>query len=157
MSDPLETDERRDDRLAQTAVFRMIAAVNHIAKPFYETYGKTHRLTIAEWRCMMAMAAWPGMSGEDIARRTGTDRMTVSRSLRKLEKDGRARREVDPEDRKRRQWSMTPAGWEVHDAIARPALKRQKDLFSGIAEEDIRAVNRVMSLIVDRLGGDAED
>lgn len=148
-----DTDAPRSDpRIVGTLTFRILTAANFIAKPFQEEYSKRFKLGLAEWRCMMACATTPDSSGEDIARLMGMDRMTVSRSLRSLERAGRALRRADPANRKRYQWRLTDEGWAVFDAIIPHALSRAENLFAGISDSERAAINRVLDRMMARDG-----
>ena len=143
---------RSDPRITSTLTFRMLTAVNFIARPFQEEYSKRFSLGLTEWRCMMACATAPDSSGEDVARLMGMDKMTVSRSLRSLERAGRAARRADPVNRKRYQWRLTDEGWAVFDAIIPLALTRDENLFTDVSESERAAINRVLDRMMSRNG-----
>jgi DNA-binding MarR family transcriptional regulator len=140
---------RRDPRIADTLTFRVLVAANRIAQPFAERVGARFDLTLPEWRCMMALAAEPGRSGEDVARMMSMDKMSVSRSLRRLAKSGRAEAQPDPANAKRNQWQLTAAGWEVFDAIVPSALARDEAAFARLDPEARRLVHEVLSGFLD--------
>jgi len=123
---------RRDARMANTLTFRVLVAANRIALPFAERVGQRFDLTLPEWRCMMALAADPGVSGEDVARKMCMDKMGVSRALRRLRKAGRVAVQPDPANSKRNQWIMTDTGWQIFDQILPQALARDEVAFSKL-------------------------
>ncbi len=129
------TEPRRDARVEETLTFRLLVAVNRIVQPFQDAYGKTFDLTLPEWRCMMALASKPGSSGEDIARHMAMDKMMVSRSLRRLEKNGRLIRTQDPANARRNAWEMSEAGWDIFDTILPSALDRDRKAFEHLPED----------------------
>lgn len=91
--------------------------------------GRPYRLTLAAWRCMVAFAATPDACGDDIARLTGLDKMSVSRGLRALQRQGRARRAIDPGGAHRSLRQLRAAGWALFDELAPRALARQRHIF----------------------------
>ena len=135
---------RRDDRIAETVSFRLLRAVNRMTRPFHETFGRRFGVTLPQWRCLMALAAVPDSSGEDVADAMGMDRMTVSRTLRALEGAGRCARRPDPEHPRRNRWRLTAKGWEVADAVVPEALARDAALFGQLDREDIAALDRIL-------------
>ena len=90
------TNPRRDPRICETLTFRILVAANRIARPFSERVGERHDLTLPEWRAMMVLADRPDASGEDVTRALETDRMSVSRALRRLRAAGRVERRPAP-------------------------------------------------------------
>ena len=137
--------ERRDVRIAETLTFELLVAVNRLARAFREQFGRELEIGLPEWRCVMALAAWPGSSGEEVGRRMAMDRMTVSRSLRRLEAAGRAARRPDPGDQRRAAWHLTEAGWTVFDRITPSALARDEAAFADLTPDERRLVRRVLS------------
>lgn len=153
MITPPDTPARSEPAISQSIAFRMIVALNLIIKPFMETHGKEHDLSLSEWRCMMALASEPGSSGEDVSRIMGMDKMTVSRTLRRLEKSRRASRETDPRNRKRWQWSLTAEGWSLFDRIAPTAAEREERFLRAVDP----AQQEALRLILDAAIRDMQD
>lgn len=123
---------RSDPRIARTLTFAMLTAMNRTAREFAGRFGAAHDLALPEWRCLMALAAQPDASGEEVARLMGMDKMAVSRALRRLEDRGRVAASADPAHRRRRLWQMTPDGWAVYDAIVPAALERDAAAFGDL-------------------------
>lgn len=135
--------ERRDPAFAETLSFRLLTAANRLVAPFAARHGRPNGLALTDWRCMMALAAWPGSSGEDVARAMAMDRMGVSRALRRLEADGRARRE-DAGGR-RNAWRLTDAGWTLYDRIAADARARDADAFADLSPDERAVLARALA------------
>lgn len=143
--------ERTDRGLVDGFVFRMLRVANLVARPFPKAVGRKHHLTLASWRAMMVMAAEPGLSGDDIARRTGLDRMSASRAVRLLESAGRARRTTAASDQKRYEWRLTREGWALYDMIREQARRREHDVMEGLDAETLRIADKALRHIVARL------
>jgi DNA-binding MarR family transcriptional regulator len=135
---------RRDPTVRNGLLFSIVALANAAARPFVETIGETEQINLSEWRCMIAIAAEPGLSGEEVARLTGLDRMTVSRSLRSLETAERTTRNADPHDLKRNLWEMTDEGWAVYDRIAKQALIRQVEFLDILTTAEQKELARLL-------------
>ncbi|MEE4208908.1 MAG: MarR family winged helix-turn-helix transcriptional regulator [Parvularcula sp.] len=140
---------KRDARLEGSVMSQMILAMNLIVRPFIETYGKEHDLTLPEWRVMMALAKEPGRSGEEIAKALAVDRMSVSRALRRLEGHGRTVREVAKEDRKRNMWTLTEKGWDLFETVAASAEERQAMVLSGLTADERRIFLTVLERVIE--------
>lgn len=120
--------DRRDARLVEAATYRLAVLLNHLTRLFPHTVGRDYDLSINEWRVVVTLAAWPGLSGAQISDVTGIDKMTVSRSARRLEDQSRIERRQDPTNRRRDQWSLTKVGWALYDELARIELQREESL-----------------------------
>ena len=142
--------ERRDPRVARTLAFRILVAANRLARPFDARHGAALDLRLPDWRCMMALAAEPGLSGEAVARMMAMDKMAVSRSLARLAAQGRVEARADPSHARRRRWSLSEAGWTVVDRILPDALDRDRAAFGDLPEHER---DRLLA-ILDRLGDD---
>ena len=142
-------DERREERIVDTLTFRLLVAANRLAGPFAARHGRELGIGLGEWRCVMALAAAPGGSGEDVARALGMERMTVSRTLRRLEAGGHATRRGAPDNRRRNEWRLTEAGWAVFDRVMPDALARDAALFGGLDAAEREAVTTVLRRLGD--------
>jgi DNA-binding MarR family transcriptional regulator len=138
----------------ETLTFRLIVLVNELVRPFNAGEGARLGITLSEWRCILWIAAHPGASGEETADGTAMDRMTVSRSLRRLEAGGLASRTPDPADRKRSQWRLTEAGAAVYAALTPRAFARDALIAEGADPETLRAVAAFVDTAIARLRAD---
>ncbi|MDJ0685685.1 MAG: MarR family winged helix-turn-helix transcriptional regulator [Alphaproteobacteria bacterium] len=123
--------DRRDARLVEATTFRLSVLLNYLTRLFPHTIGRDYDLSINEWRVVVTLAAWPGLSGAQLSDITGIDKMTVSRSARRLEETGRIERRQDPANRRRDQWSLTKEGWSQYDQLARMELDREEELLGA--------------------------
>jgi DNA-binding MarR family transcriptional regulator len=145
---------RRDPSIRDGLLFRLIYAANLLSRPFVERVGAREGLTLSEWRSLIALSAEPGLSGEDVARATGQDKMTVSRSLRALETKGWVQRTVDARDLKRNCWQMTSSGWTVFDRVADLARERQRHVLDRLPARDRAELQRLLGIVVASLSDD---
>lgn len=140
--------------LTGTIFHQLIVASNLISKPFMEEFARPHALTLSEWRVLMALGTRPGSSGEDVAREMGMERMTVSRSLRSLEADGRVARESDASHPKRLSWTLTSAGARLVATLGADALARQERVLSTLSGPEREQLSALLQRL---LGGLREE
>ncbi|MEM9168808.1 MAG: MarR family transcriptional regulator [Pseudomonadota bacterium] len=131
-------------------MFDLIRSMNLIVKPFIENHAKSYDLTLPEWRAMMILASAPGANGEEIARRLTTDRMSVSRALRRMEEAGRTRRRKSEQDRKNNEWFLTEEGWSVFDEIAAAARQHEADILLAFSDADRRRLATLVKRLMER-------
>jgi DNA-binding MarR family transcriptional regulator len=136
--------------IEQSLFFRMVLAVNLTARPFARIWGRKYMLNLTEWRVMITLASRPGASANDIARLSGLDKMTVSRSLASMIRHGYVDRRNSREDRRRWISALTPKGWRVFATIAPSGADRERALFAGFSAAERAAFGRLLDAIVSR-------
>ena len=139
---------RSDDRLEGSVMSQLTLAMNLIVRPFGDQHAKRLDLSLTEWRVVKALAAEPERSGEEVARTSFTERMAVSRALRRLESQGRAVRRKAPEDRKKNLWRLTEDGWAVFDELAPLAEAHQRAMLADLSAAEQAAFADALSRII---------
>ena len=109
------TGTRRPALLAMddSIFFKLVRVVNLTARPFVESIGRAHHLTLNEWRVMLVLASHPGSAAQEVVAHTGLDKMTVSRALSGLQRRGRLVRREDAADKRRALLTLSSAGFPV--------------------------------------------
>jgi len=131
--------------------FKLVRVVNLTARPFSESIGKAHHLSLNEWRVLLVLANHPRVVGSEVAALTGLDKMTVSRAIAALERRGRVVRKVDAADRRRMLLRLSAAGERLYERIGVPAKAREKSLFRGIGDVDQARLGRLLDRLIDNL------
>ena len=131
--------------------FKLVRVVNLTARPFSESIGKAHHLSLNEWRVLLVLANHPRVVGSEVAALTGLDKMTVSRAVAALERRGRVVRKVDAADRRRMLLRLSAAGERLYERIGMPAKARERSLFLGIADADQKRLGRLLDRLIDNL------
>jgi DNA-binding MarR family transcriptional regulator len=131
--------------------FKLVRVVNLTARPFSESIGKAHQLSLNEWRVLLVLANHPQVVASEVAAITGLDKMTVSRAIAALERRGRVVRKVDATDRRRMLLRLSAAGERLYERIGVPAKARERSLFRGIAAADQQQLGRLLDRLIDNL------
>ena len=142
MSDELILDEFLPYRLARLS--------SKVSTTIARAYDKEFGLSIPEWRVIAILGRFPGLSAVEVAEYTFLDKVAVSRAVTKLIKAGRIDRQFADADRRRSILNLSEAGRDVHDRVARLALDFERDLISGLSEDDVTDLNRLMDVLLDR-------
>jgi DNA-binding MarR family transcriptional regulator len=127
--------------------FKLIRLVNLTARPFQESVGKQHQLSLIEWRVMVVLSSHPGAAATEVVSYTGLDKMSVSRALASLLKAGRITRTPDALDARRAHVQLSAKGRVLFERISASAVVREAQLFSGISARDLKK----FETIVERL------
>ena len=134
--------------LDSSLIFKLVRVVNLTARPFLAGMGKTHRLTLNEWRVMVVLASHPGSAATDIAEATGLDKMSVSRALSGLRQQARVLLRSDSNDQRRSHVSLSAAGRKLFALIGSHAMEREAELFNGVSAQELSAMGSTLDKLV---------
>jgi DNA-binding MarR family transcriptional regulator len=112
--------------------YRLSVLSNRISSAIADAYSERFALGVTEWRVMAVLGRFPGLSANEVARRTAMDKVAVSRAVAGLLADGRLLREVHDGDRRRSVLRLSPAGEAVHAQVAPLALAFERQLLDGM-------------------------
>jgi DNA-binding MarR family transcriptional regulator len=127
-----------------SVIFKLIRLVNLAAQPFQELIGKKHQLSLNEWRVMVVVHSHPGCSASEVCHFSGLDKMTVSRALARLLKQGRVQRHVDQQDARRQMTSLTATGNTLFKKISLSAAAREKTLSSALTKNQQQSLEQTV-------------
>jgi DNA-binding MarR family transcriptional regulator len=128
----------------ESVFFKLVRIVNLTARPFHEGVGRDHHLSLNEWRCLMVIAAHPGISASEVVEHTGLDKMSVSRAVSGLASDGRITKEPDPSDLRKTHLALSQSGQALFDDIAPAAREREAQLFADLGADELVALNALL-------------
>ncbi|MEO5882960.1 MAG: MarR family winged helix-turn-helix transcriptional regulator [Caldimonas sp.] len=131
--------------------FKLVRVVNLTARPFVESVGRMHRLSLNEWRVMLMLASHPGAVAQEVALHIGLDKMTVSRALAGLARHGRLVKKLDPVDRRRTCLWLSAAGQRVYEKMSVSGKAREIELFAAIGAAEQAELARTLDTLIDTL------
>jgi DNA-binding MarR family transcriptional regulator len=109
-------------------------------RPLLEAQG----LTMWAYVALSHLAQSPAPSQLLLAEAMGYDKTRLITLLDALEADGLITRTPDPDDRRARVISLTPAGRDAHRAARRSIRAMEKRLLAGVGDADIRRVREIL-------------
>lgn len=130
--------------------YRLAILSHTVSGLIAHVYDKRFGITIPEWRVILIVGRFPGLSAVEVADRTMLDKVAVSRAVTKLIKAGRINREFADVDRRRSILTLSEQGWSVHDEIAPLALAMEADLLDGLDEDQIEVLNAIIERLLVR-------
>ena len=129
----------------QSPYYQIWVLTNLTARPFAALFGNRFHLNLTEWRVLLTVADRPGISAQELSDYTGLDKMSVSRTVRHLEAQGRLVREGNAADRRRRHLDLTDEGWSVYEEIARAAVRREQQIYAGLSAAELATLRLLLS------------
>ncbi|MBL8347923.1 MAG: winged helix-turn-helix transcriptional regulator [Rubrivivax sp.] len=131
--------------------FKLVRVVNLTARPFVETLSRAHRLTLNEWRTMVVLASHPGVAATDIVEATGLDKMSVSRAIAALARQGRLEKAADPADARRARLTLSTTGQALYRRIGASAAEREAQLFAEVSAGEQAQMGQTLDRLIAAL------
>ena len=137
--------------LDSSVFFKLVRVVNLTARPFSESIGQAHHLSLNDWRVLLVLANHPGVAASEVTALTGLDKMTVSRALAALGRRGRVVRKVDAADKRRMLLRLSAEGERLYERIGTPAKQRERALFAGMDDAQQAQLGRTLDRLIENL------
>ncbi len=93
--------------------YQMTVVAARLSADLSNNYKQKHDVSIAEWRVLLNLGYGGKISVRDIEKRVSLEKSKVSRAVTKLETRGCLTKEVDADDRRLLQLTLTPKGVEL--------------------------------------------
>ncbi|MBA2932617.1 MarR family transcriptional regulator [Sphingomonas sp. CGMCC 1.13654] len=124
-------------------------------------YQRSHRLidrimtaqgaSFARARILKLVSLSGSLRSIDLASSFGYAPRTVTEAIDALERDGLVRRDPDPEDRRAKRISLTPAGEKAVEAAEGSRLEYMQSVFGVLSAEECDEIVRVVGKLNARL------
>lgn len=146
------TSTRTADRLHldRFVPYRLSVLTNIVSQSIANAYEREFGLSIPEWRVIAVLARYPNLSAVEVAERTAMDKVAVSRAVQSLLGSRRLVRGYDKGDRRRSILRLSANGQSVYTRIAPLALRYEKTLLAALSASDRRALDRLISRLLER-------
>ena len=125
--------------------YRLSVLSNRISQDIAALYGTRFGLTVTEWRILAVLGRYPDLSATEVAERTAMDKVAVSRAVTSLLADGRLKRQLHGEDRRRSVLELSAKGYMVYDEVAPLALAYERRLLEGLRDDERAALDRLLT------------
>ena len=86
----------------------------------------------------------------DLANHFAKDKSVMLRQLDEMERSGWIERQMDPDDRRRKNLVVTKAGVEIHRKVSRMRARVFANVLEGVDEKDIATCQRVLSCMNEK-------
>lgn len=119
-------------------------------------YRRRFGIGIVEWRVLATIRIEPAINAHRICEVIRIDKAAASRALRILETSGYLTYEASSGDSRRRLWSLSKSGEQLHADILAIAREYERHLLSGIAPDALNTFFQVMGTMrenIDRVSG----
>jgi len=104
-----------------------------------------------QWRAMIAMQTFPGITQGALAEYLDVEPITVCRMVDRLEQAGLAKRERDPADRRVWQLFLTETAFPVIEELREVGQHMLKQAIGSLSDEDVKQVENYLMTIRDNI------
>ena len=101
-------------------------------------------LGIREWRVLAILGYYGPSSAAELVGQAAFDKATVSRAVKRLERQGYVRRGPHPSDSRRRLIYLTEKGVALHDRVAPISRLRRRVIESALTAEEREALGVIL-------------
>ena len=141
---------RRPLQLEAFLPYRLSLLSNAISGAIATVYEDKFAISMPEWRIMMILAEYPGISADDVCRRTKIEKSVVSRAVSRLLKRHLINRDMDEKDRRRSRLRLSETGLTVYDDVMPIARDYEAKLLSNLTGEELEIFNVIIDKLMDK-------
>ncbi|HMO06670.1 MAG TPA: MarR family winged helix-turn-helix transcriptional regulator [Paracoccaceae bacterium] len=135
--------------------YRLAVLAERVSRRLAEDYGRSHGLSVAEWRVLAHLARSGSVSVRDIHARAALEKPRVSRAVARLEAAGLVAKAAGAGDGRLVAISLTGKGARVLAEILPSALAVEERLRAAVGPDDMAALLRAMDRFHAALDRDA--
>jgi len=117
-----------------------------------QSYKDKFALSVNEWRIMAVLGEYPGASADEVSVKIQTEKSIVSRALQRLLKRHLVLREVDDEDRRRQNLSLTKTGVDIYRQVVPVSYDYEEQLLQCFSTSERKSFDK----LIDKLYKHAE-
>jgi DNA-binding MarR family transcriptional regulator len=126
---------------------------SRISRAFDSQLAARYDLSPPEWRVLLTLAQRPDASANEITALWAMEKMAVSRAVRRLERMGRIRRQVDGADRRRYALILTPEGRRLYRRILPVANARYREITSVLSHAERATLRKALAKLNRHIPG----
>jgi DNA-binding MarR family transcriptional regulator len=152
----LDTAPRRNrSRRAKPREFDLKSFFPYLVRIYYRAvsssissiYSSMFGLTVPEWRTMAVLGPDRAFSASEIVDYSSMDKVTVSRAIARLRKNGLLKRDIDGDDRRRSVVRLTDRGREIYETLVPEVLELEDDLLADLTKLERETLIRLMEKV----------
>jgi DNA-binding MarR family transcriptional regulator len=133
--------------------YRLSVLSNRISQEIAGLYADRFALNVTEWRLLAVLGRYPDLTATELAERTAMDKVAISRAVASLVAQGRLKRTVDGDDRRRARLRLSAKGYRIYDEVAPLAMQYEQRLLAALSGEDRAILDALLSRLSVGSGG----
>lgn len=145
-----EPDAGEQLRLEQFLPYRLNVVGFFASRALGRIYGAHFGIDIPQWRVIAQLGEFGTLTSRDIGELAQMHKTKVSRAVTELESRGLLSRSENRQDRRESFVSLTAPGLRIYRQIVPLALAFQARWTDGIAPDELKVFERVLSTLTER-------
>lgn len=129
----------------------MLKLNNRLMAPFSTHLSHRYRISLNEFRLLMAIGARGRTASHEVAEITGVNVMSVSRAVATLQRHGRVEVIRDEGNRRRKWLTLTDEGRRLYEVMRPQSAKVADYLFDGMTPADLATLADLVTRLTGRL------
>ena len=129
----------------------LVFAANRFTRSAARFYQDEFGIGAMDWRMLVMLTKERDIPVARASKVIGIDKAAVSRSLGRLAEKGLAQFATPQGDSRRKTWSLTGKGVDLHAVILKEALNRQEKLLQGFSKEEVLLFNGFLKRLQDNI------
>jgi len=139
-------------KLAEFLPYRLSVLTNRVSGLIASAYADRFGINVCHWRVIAVLAEQPGMSATQVAERTAHDKVSITRAVQFLTRNGFVRRRASQTDGRVSHLMLTAKGDRVCAEITPKALACEKALLAALSRDERRQLNAILEKLATRAG-----
>lgn len=128
-------------RLEDYLPYRLSLLSNTVSQGIAHRYQQDHDVSVTEWRVVVVLGRFPGLTASEVVERTAMDKVSISRAVHSLIEKGFLQRQTDRSDRRRMRLYLTRGrGKKVLESIVPLASAYETELLKSLDEGERSAL-----------------
>lgn len=132
----------------QQAPGYLIRRAHQVSVALFATGMVDFDLTPVQFAMLNALMDEPGEDQITLASKVAFDAATSGAVIARLENKGLLRRDADPQDKRRKLLSLTPAGEQMVAAMKTAVEQVQNNIMAPLAEGEAQELNRLLAKLI---------
>ena len=132
----------------QQAPGYLIRRAHQVSVALFATGMADFDLTSVQFAMLNALMDEPGEDQITLASKVAFDAATSGAVIGRLESKGLLRRDADPQDKRRKLLSLTPAGEQMVAAMKTAVAQVQTKIMAPLAEGEAQELNRLLTKLI---------
>ncbi len=124
--------------------YRISFLSNTVSGAVARTYQYKFGLSVPEWRIVCILAEYPGVTADDICKRTQIEKSVVSRAVSRLFRQRVLKREIDKEDKRRFRLFLSDKGFSVYEKVIPVAIDYEERLISKLTQKERQSLDSIL-------------
>ncbi|MFT4939082.1 MAG: DNA-binding MarR family transcriptional regulator [Paraglaciecola sp.] len=125
--------------------YRLSALTNRISQSLAEKYSSNFGINAHEWRILAALGEGGELSAVAITNRIAMDKVTVSRTVKKLIEKGLVFKSLDSRDQRSHELALSKTGFKMYQQLVPIALEHEKKMTAKLSLKEKNDLLRLLS------------